>query len=218
MASQVGRSTSAPGAAQIAKATVAFLIGGMAVHFVVMFLDYFLVIKPLFLDLQTNFTDIVFSTMMFPMITAYGLLASSIYLLWEKKKKALLLAREANIQKEKVDAVLKSMQGITGLLAEHIALQNSEVLSWIELKNRKGQTVPAKIEKPSKQIAKALQALSETSFVVPFSECPPANIGELVDILKGKLTQVDTDLRCRPPAGREREQPAAQSVLVEDIR
>ena len=194
------KSTGTPANLRFAKPIMAFIIGGMVVHLVVMLLDYFLMIKPLLLDLRTNFAGSVFSMLMLPMITAYGLLSLSIYLLWEKKKKALLLAREANIQKEKVDAVLKSMQGITGLLAEHIALQNSEVLSWIELKNRKGQTVPDQIGKPSQKIADVLLALSETSFVVPFTESPPANIGELVDILKSKLTQVDTDLCARPPA------------------
>lgn len=216
MTSRIRKSTGTPASLRFAKPIMAFSFGGIVVHLVVMLLDYFLMIKPQLLDLRANFADNVISLPMFPMITAYGLLSLSIYLLWEKKKKALLLAREANIQKEKVDAVLKSMQGITGLLAEHIALQNSEVLSWIELKNRKGQTVPAKIEKPSKKIADILQALSETSFVVPFTESPPANIGELVNILRGKLTQVDTDLRCRPPA--ESEHPAAHAVPVEDIR
>ena len=201
MVSQFERSTGISGALQILKVAIVFLVGGIIVHFVVMLLDYFLMIRPLLLDLRTNFTGSVISLPMFPMISAYGLLSLSIYLLWEKKKRALLLAREANIQKEKVDAVLKSMQGITGLLAEHIALQNSEVLSWIELMKRKGQTVSDKIEKPSKKIADVLQALSETSFIVPFTESPPANIGELVDILKGKLNQVDADLRCRQPAG-----------------
>jgi len=189
MASHAERSTGTPGALKILRAIIAFLVGGIAVHFVVMLLDYFLMVKPLFLDLRTNFTDSVISTMMLPMIAAYGLLASSIYLLWEKKKRALLLAHEANTQKEKVDAVLKSMQRITGLMAEHIALQNSQVLDWIELKNKKGQTVSDKIEKPCQQIAMALQALSETSFIVPFSQRPPADTSELVDILKGKLAK-----------------------------
>ena len=66
-------------------------------------------------------------------------------------------------------------------------MQNSQVLSWIELRNKKGQAVSDKIEKPSQKIAKALQALSETSFVAPFSENPPTDINEIVNILEGKL-------------------------------
>jgi hypothetical protein len=203
MTSQVGRSTGTPGALNIAKVFIAFIVGGIAVHFVVMFLDYLLMVKPLLLDPQANFVGSIFSMAMFPMIIAYGVLASTIYLVWKKKKKAFLLAREAKMQKEKVDAVLKSMQGITGLLAEHIAMQNSEVLSWIELRNRRGQKVSDKIEKPSKKIAEVLQALSETSFIVPFTESPPADIAELIDILKVKLNQVDTEIHWRQqPADR----------------
>jgi len=57
------------------------------------------------------------------------------------------------------------------------------------------------LPEPCKKIAKALQALSESSFIVPFTESRPEDIGEIVDILKGKLNRVDTDLRYRPPAG-----------------
>jgi hypothetical protein len=207
MTSRFRRGTDTPASLRVVKPIMAFIIGGLVVHVVVMLLDYFLMIKPVFLDLRANFAGSIFSTAMFPMITAYGLLMASIYLLWEKKKRASLLAREANIQREKVDAVLKSMQRITGLMAEHIALQNSQVLGWIELKNKKGQTVSDKIEKPSKQIAKALQALSETSFVVPFSQSPPPDIDEIVDILKVKLNHGDTTQRCRPLSERHLQRP-----------
>ena len=54
-----------------------------------------------------------------------------------------------------------------------------------------------KIEKPSKKIAEVLQALSETSFIVPFTESPPANIAELINILKVKLNQVDAEIHLR---------------------
>jgi len=187
MAVKAEKIAGAPDVVPTARAITAFIIGGMVVHLVVMFLDYFLMIRPLFLDLRADLAGSIFSIPMFPMIAAYGLLSLSIYLLWEKKKNALLLAREEKIQREKVDAVLKSMQAITGLLAEHIAIQNSEVLSWIELRNKKGQTVSERIAKPSKKIAKVLQALSETAFVVPFTEHRPADINELLEIFHSKL-------------------------------
>jgi hypothetical protein len=130
---------------------------------------------------------------MVPMIIAYGLLSLLIYMLWEKKKRALLLAREKTIQKEKVDAVLKSMQHMTGLLAEHIARQNAEILSWVELRNERGKMVSEKVEVPSKKIAGALQALSEASFVVPFTESRPENTEEIVGILESRLNEGDPD-------------------------
>jgi len=44
---------------------------------------------------------------MVPMIGAYGLLSLGIYLLWEKTKKAVLFAREKEIQSENAETLLK---------------------------------------------------------------------------------------------------------------
>jgi len=183
------------GVKRLAKAMIALILGGFVVHLVVMFIDHFLMLRPLVLDLHNDFSGGIFSPPMVPMIVAYGLLSLSIHLLWEKKKKALLLVREKTIQKEKVDAVLKSMQHMTGLLAEHISRQNTEILSWIELRNERGKMVPEKVEVPSKKIAGALQALSETSFVVPFTENRPENIDEIVGILESRLNDGNPDPR-----------------------
>ena len=74
MVSQFERSTGISGALQILKVTIVFLVGGIIVHFAVMLLNYFLMIRPLLLDLRTNFAGSVISLPMFPMIAAYGLL------------------------------------------------------------------------------------------------------------------------------------------------
>jgi hypothetical protein len=118
------------------------------------------------------------------------LFSITIWGIWEKKKKALFLAREKKIKKDKVDAVFQSMKRMTGLLAEHIAVQNSEILSWIENKKRKGQQVSKKVENPNKKIAKALQSFSNISFVTPYSENRPGNTDEIEDMLKCKLNEI----------------------------
>jgi hypothetical protein len=82
----------------LSKAFTAFIIGGVVVHIIVMFLDYYLMIKPLHIDLRANFAGSIFSAPMYPMMVAYGLFSLAIYFLWEKKKRALLLAREAEVQ------------------------------------------------------------------------------------------------------------------------
>ena len=101
-----------------------------------------------------------------------------------------MLAREAKIQKDKVDDVFKSMKRMTGLLAEHIAVQNSEILSWIEIKKRKGQSVSKKVENPNKKIAQALQSLSKISYVTQYTEKRPGSIGEIENMLKSKLNDI----------------------------
>ncbi len=112
------------------------------------------------------------------------------YFLWEKMKKAVLLAREKEIQSEKVGSVLKAMQHMTGMLAEHIAIQNSQILNWIELQKTQGRTVSEKVQQPSEKIAEALQSLSEVSFVFPYTENRPKNIGAIENRLQGKLFQI----------------------------
>jgi response regulator RpfG family c-di-GMP phosphodiesterase len=124
---------------------------------------------------------------MYPMMGAYGLYSLGIYFLWERKKKAILLAREKQLQSEKVEAVLKTMQRITGMLAEHIATHNSEIMRWVEFRKNKGQQVSERVELPNKKIAQALHTLSEISFVLPYNENRPENIGEIEKILYEKI-------------------------------
>jgi hypothetical protein len=171
----------------IGKAILVFIAGGIIFHLIVMFIDYFLVIEPFYLNLRENFAGSILSEPMVPMMGVYGLLSLGIYLLWKKTKKAALMVREKEFQKENAEAVLKSMQRLTGILAEHIASQNSEIMSWIEFRRRSGHPVPAKVENPSEQIAKALQSMSELSFVIPYTEGCPVNACEFEKILFDKL-------------------------------
>jgi hypothetical protein len=171
----------------IAKTILVFIAGGIVFHLIVMFIDYFLMIHPFYMDLRNNFAGSIFSEPMVPMIGAYGLFSLGIYLLWEKTKKAVLFAREKEIQSENAETVLKSMQRLTGILAEHIASQNSEIMNWIEFRKKLGHPVPAKVENPSEQIAKALQSMSEVSFVIPYTENRPANACDFEKILFDKL-------------------------------
>jgi hypothetical protein len=172
------------------KAILVFLAGGIVFHMIVMIIDYFLMIDPFYMDLRNNFAGSIFSEPMTPMMGVYGLLTLGIYFLWKKAKKAVLLVREKEFQRENVETVLKSMQRLTGILAEHIASQNSEIMSWIEFRRRLGHPVPAKVENPCEQIAKALQSMSELSFVIPYTEGRPVNACEFEKILFDKLSDI----------------------------
>ncbi len=175
---------------QIGEAVILFLVGGIAIHMVTMFLDYYLVTEPLSMNLRENFVDSIFSVPMIPMIGTYGLFLLVVHFFWKMKKKALLVTHEKEIQIEKVEIVLKSMQRLTGILAEHIATQNGEIMHWVESRKLKGQSVPKKVEKPTKKIAGALQSLSKIAFVFPYTENPPQNVGEIEKVLQCKLDQL----------------------------
>jgi len=172
------------------KAIIVFIIGGMVVHTLIMFLDYFLVPEPIYLNLRNNFSDSIFSAFMIPMIGTYGISLLSIYFLWNRKKTAILLAHKKEAQIEKVEIVLKSMQHLTAILAEHIATHNAEIINQVERRKKQGRPVSEKVEKASMKIAHALKTLSEISFVFPYTNYRPEHVEDIEKILQSKLDEV----------------------------
>jgi len=170
------------------KPIAVFMIGSIVMHLLVMFLDYFLLTKPVYLNLRENFLENIFSIAMLPMLGAYGLFSIVTYFMWTRMKKALLRARAEEFKSEKVEAVLKSMQRITGILVEHIATHNAEIMNWVESRKMNGNQVSAKIERPCHKIANALHSLSEISFVFPYTKNRPNNVVEIEKILQDKLS------------------------------
>ena len=179
---------------RLIKVIAVFIMGSFGMHLLVMLIDYYLMIRPFYLNLRENFVGTIFSTPMYPMMGVYGLYSLGIYLLWDRTKKAILYAREKEIQSEKVEAVLNSMQRITGMLAEHIATYNLEIMRWVEFRKSQGQLVSERVEHPNKKIAQALHSLSEISFVLPYSENRPENVDDFERILQVKLGQI---AKCR---------------------
>jgi hypothetical protein len=169
-----------------------FIIGSIVMHLLVMILDYFLLTGPIYLNLRENFSDSIFSIGMLPMLGAYGLFSVFAYFLWTRMKKALLRAKEEEVKSEKVEAALNSMQRITGMLAEHIATHNAEIMNWIEFRKMNGRSVSVKIEKPCNKIANALHSLSEISFIFPYTKNRPYDVAEIEKILQDKLSQKTT--------------------------
>lgn len=172
---------------QVGKSVILFIIGGMVIHILIMLVDYFLFPEPLYLNLRKNFTSSIFSTPMIPMIFVYGTLFLTIHFLWSRTKKALLLVQKKEIQREKVELVFQSLQHITGLLAEHIAVYNAEIMGWIEYRKVKGYVVSKKVENPAKNIARALESLSKLSFILPYTGNIPENTGDIEKMLNSKL-------------------------------
>jgi len=169
------------------KGVVLFILGGITIHTFTMFIDYFIVSESFHLNLHTNFIGSIFSVPMVPMMLVYGALCLLIYYLWERAKKYLFLVQQKEIQKENMELVFLTMQRITGMLAEHITVYNSEVLRWIKSKKARGHIVSGRIEKPTQNIARALESLSELSFLIPYTDNIPENTEDIEKILSKKL-------------------------------
>jgi len=174
----------------LGKRILIFGAGSIVFHMIVMVVDYFLMIKPFELNLHVNFPGSMFSMPMVPMLVVYGLLSLVIFCLWERSKKAVLLAREKELKSENVETVLKSMQRLTGLMAEHISSQNSEIMNWVEVRKKQGRPVSQIVESSNKKIAFALQSLSEISFIYPYAENRPQNVYDFEKELLNKLSDV----------------------------
>ena len=170
------------------KPVAVFMIGSIVMHLLVMFLDYFLLTGQVYLNLRGNFFDSILSIAMWPMLGAYGLFSVLAYFLWGKMKRAILRAQAEQIKSEKVEAVLKSMQRITGILAEHIAAHNAEIMNWIESRKMNGNQVSEKIDEPCHKIANALHSLSEISFIFPYSKNRQIDVAEFEKMLQDKLS------------------------------
>lgn len=171
------------------KPIAVFMVGSIVMHVLVMFLDYFLLTGPVYMNLRENFSGSIFSIAMLPMLGAYGLFSIVTYFMWARMKKTLLRARAEELKSEKVEAVLKSMQRLTGVLAENIATHNAEIMHWVEFRKMNGRPVSAKIERPCNEIANALHSLSEISFVFPYTQNRPDNVTDIEIILQDKLSR-----------------------------
>jgi hypothetical protein len=159
---------------QFGKAIATILAGSILVQTAVMVIDFYLAGAPLRLSLETA-------------MGAYGLFSLLVYILWNKSKKAMLLACEKEIQCEKDRALIESLQRITGLLAEHISVHNAQILEWLEFKKQKGQQVSERVEQASQNISLALNSLSKIAFVYPFGDDPPEYLNQLEEALKDNL-------------------------------
>jgi hypothetical protein len=60
-------------------------------------------------------------------------------------------------------------------------------MGWIEYRKVKGYAVSKKVEKPAKNIARALESLSKLSFILPYTGNIPENTGDIEKMLNSKL-------------------------------
>jgi len=172
---------------QTGKSAVVFFFGGVVMHTVIMIFDYFLVSEPMYLNLRQNFVNSIFSKPMLPMAVAYGALFLLAYSLWIRVNRGIQLVQQKEMQREKVELVFKAMQQMTGVIVDHIAVNNADILRWVEHRKTKGQKVSSRVEKPTRNIAAALQSLSEVSFLAPYNDTLPEEASDIETLLKSKL-------------------------------
>jgi hypothetical protein len=169
------------------KAILSVILGGLLIHFIIMLVDNLMISHPIYLDLEQNFWGSVFSVSMLPMMGAYIIFLLVIYSVWIRWKKATLLGQIETSRKREVELVFASMQRLTGMLAEKIATHNADIIKWIETRKTLGKPVSNKVKVPTFKISEALGALTEISFISPYTDNCPQDIKEIEKLLDEKL-------------------------------
>lgn len=146
-----------------------------SIHVGVMGVQYALSEGPVQVDLHTDFIGSLFDLHMLTFFVAQSVLCLIIIALWERANRAIVLAKEKEIEALRGQEFVESLQQITGILAEHISEHNKDILAWIEMKKNRGHTVAPQLEVASKRISIGLQSLFELAFVYPHQrgDAPP---------------------------------------------
>ncbi len=171
------------------KAVLSVILGGLLIHFITILVDNLLISHPIYLDLEQNFWGSVFSVSMLPMMGAYIIFLLVIYSVWIRWKKAILIGQIETSRKREVELVFASMQRLTGILAEKISTHNADIIKWIESRKALGKPVSNKVKVPTFKISEALGALTEISFISPYTDKRPQDVKEIEILLNEKLEE-----------------------------
>ena len=166
---------------------VSYMAIALSIHIGVMGVQYALSEGPVQVDLHKDFVGSLFDLHMVTFFVAQSALCLIIIALWKRGNRAIVLAKEKEVEAEQGQVLVDSLQQITGLLAEHIAEHNKDILAWIEAKKNRGHTVPQQLEVASKRISICLHSLFELAFVYPHQRGNTLSLPQFKKKLEGML-------------------------------
>ena len=143
-------------------------LGSVCVHIATLSIDYFSFTGPT-ADGLTSVIHNQLTVHVLPIILAYGSLFTVIYFLWQKYHREIELQHEKDIQLRNKQAVLETTQQLTAIMAQYITRHNNEIREWIETRRVSGQ-VPPRLETANRKISEALEAMTEISYVLPYTD------------------------------------------------
>jgi hypothetical protein len=176
------------------KSIFLILLSVLAIHLSVLLIDYFIIKKPLVINMKNDFIGTAFSYPMIPIIMAYVIFSIISSYMWHKMKRAILTARETERRTEKQAILIGMLQNITGILGEHITTHNSEIQRWIADMKMKNRQPPKAVEESSRKISEVLGALSEIAFLSGKEISSPddraiRNMQDIELLLKKRITE-----------------------------
>lgn len=145
-----------------------FVAGGTAVHTIVMAIDFLSYRYLVPLESHQHFLHGLWSPVMLPMMSAYGILSVALYSTWRRARRLRARAHEQEIRLVEQRTRVDTAQKLTGLVMERVARENAAIAAWIQDAQRRGRTLPPRLVEASHSIGRALLALSRLSFEVPY--------------------------------------------------
>jgi hypothetical protein len=153
---------------------------GLLLHFGIVGIETLFIGEPVLVDFENRFWRSAFSFPFLPILLMEVVLTTLTLLLWDRLRHTLHEAHKLDMQREQQETRMRTLQRVMGLMAQHLAEQNNQILRQITARREKGQQTSPSIEAASRRISEILHTLSKVSFVTPYFE---RGDGEGVDLL-----------------------------------
>lgn len=164
---------------------------GLLLHIGLVGIEALFMGESAFLDFKNRFWRSAFSFPFLPILLMELVLTTVVLILWGRLRHTLHEAHKLDMQREQRETMIRTLQRAMALLAEHVAQQNNQILHQIAARREKGQQTSQTIEAASRRIAEVLSAMSEVSFVTPYSEKADGEGVDLIQELERRLQQRD---------------------------
>lgn len=109
-------------------------------------------------------------------------------------KKEIKISAENKIIREKEETIIKTSQSICGLIGQHVAAHNSEIIDWVNTRKNSGHQVSDKVDKSSQAIGKNIHILTEMSFYDIYNGNNVLEVDSLMEDLKNRLNNIEENI------------------------
>ena len=126
-----------------------------------------------------------------PLFT-FGVLVLAIYYLYNKTRKTMLVLKEKELAYERRLAQEQAAQSVTVMMIDSLSRYNAEIQDWIATRKAAGQQPPLRVEEASRKIGQALNAMTELSFVAPYTgERGEYRYDDYTRVLRERLDEIE---------------------------
>jgi hypothetical protein len=130
------------------------------------------------------------SLQIIPSAVAYALLIAASCYLFRKSKRAMIRLAESEILAQREQAVIQTSQRITSMMAGYITQHNGRIQEWVEERRANGHQPPKRVDDASRKIGLALRALTEVSYILPYTGSGSRDVDYYVDHLEHNLKMI----------------------------